>query len=90
MIRRPDRWTLGIGLLGVLVLFVPIPLVTQLIGLPMVVYACYRYWGRDDLGAESWGVRDRAGAFVDGVASVTDRFTEPNRTTGPGADSDRT
>jgi hypothetical protein len=59
VISRPDKWTLVVAVLGVSILFVPIPVITQLVGLPLVVYACYRYWGRDDLGADSWG----AGAF---------------------------
>ncbi|MFC4360042.1 hypothetical protein ACFO0N_19000 [Halobium salinum] len=80
MIHRPDKLTFAVGALGVLVLFVPIPLVTQFVGIPLLVYACYRYWGRDDLGSESWGVRERA----DGLASRV------GRRDGSGLGSDRT
>lgn len=42
---RPDTSTLAIGFVGVAVLFVPIPILTQLIGIPILLYASYRYWG---------------------------------------------
>lgn len=44
---RPETRTLVIGLAAVAVLFVPIPIVTQLIGIPLLLYASYRYWGRE-------------------------------------------
>lgn len=51
MIDRPDKGTVLIGFLGVAVLFVPIPLLTQFIGIPLIVYASYRYWGRESNAA---------------------------------------
>lgn len=44
---RPDPVALSLGAVAIAVLFIPIPIVTQLVGVPLLVYACYRYWGRD-------------------------------------------
>lgn len=85
MIRRPDKWTVAVAVLGVLILFVPIPVITQLVGLPLVVYACYRYWGRDDLGSASWGVRGFASTVAHDVVSGSG----PDADSGRGADADR-
>lgn len=43
----PDPVALLVGIVAVAILFVPIPVVTQLIGIPLLVYACYRYWGAE-------------------------------------------
>ena len=47
MVTRPDNRTLAIGLVAVTVLFVPIPVVTQIIGIPLLLYASYRHWGKE-------------------------------------------
>ena len=47
MVTRPDATTLVIGLVAVAVLFVPIPIVTQFIGIPLLLYASYRHWGKE-------------------------------------------
>lgn len=46
MVTRPEATTLLVGVASIAILFVPIPVITQLIGIPLLVYACYRYWGR--------------------------------------------
>jgi len=43
----PDAVPLLIGVLAVGILFVPIPIVTQLVGIPLLVLACYLRWGLD-------------------------------------------
>ena len=47
MVSRPDAKTLLIGLVAVAVLFVPIPIVTQIVGIPLLLYASYRHWGKE-------------------------------------------
>ena len=42
-----DAAPLLIGALAVGILFVPIPVVTQLVGVPLLVLACYLRWGLD-------------------------------------------
>jgi hypothetical protein len=44
---QPGVRTALIGLFAVLILFVPVPFVTQVVGIPLLVYACYRYWGQE-------------------------------------------
>ena len=47
MVNRPNTRTLLIGFVAVAILFVPVPIVTQLIGIPLLLYASYRHWGRE-------------------------------------------
>lgn len=44
---RPDTGTAVIGGAGILILFIPVPIITQIIGIPLLLYAAYRYWGGD-------------------------------------------
>ncbi len=55
MVERPGKTTLAIGLAAVAILFVPVPIVTQLIGIPLLLYASYRYWGREAKAEQSAG-----------------------------------
>lgn len=55
MVDRPDLKTLAIGLAAVAILFVPVPIVTQVIGIPLLLYASYRYWGRESASDSAGG-----------------------------------
>lgn len=44
---QQEKTTAMIGGLGILILFIPIPIITQVIGISLLLYAAYRYWGRD-------------------------------------------